>query len=38
MFIGHGLVVEAPPTGDVVRVATYTSLASAGVSALRHIA
>ena len=38
MFIGHGLVVEAPHTGDVVKVVTYTSLASAGVSALRHIA
>jgi cell wall-associated NlpC family hydrolase len=38
MFIGHGLVVEAPHTGDVVRVVTYTSLAGAGVSALRHIA
>src|ERR1035437_588928 len=38
MFIGHGLVVEAPHTGDVVKVVTYTSLTSAGVSALRHIA
>jgi cell wall-associated NlpC family hydrolase len=38
MFIGRGLVVEAPHTGDVVKVVTYTSLASAGVSALRHIA
>jgi cell wall-associated NlpC family hydrolase len=38
MFIGHGLVVEAPHTGDVVKVVTYTSLSSAGVSALRHIA
>jgi peptidoglycan DL-endopeptidase CwlO len=38
MFIGHGLVVEAPHTGDVVNVVTYTSLASARVSALRHIA
>jgi len=38
MFIGRGLVVEAPHPGDVVKVVTYTSLASAGVSALRHIA
>lgn len=38
MFIGEGLVVEAPHTGDVVNVVTYTSLSSAGVSALRHIA
>jgi hypothetical protein len=38
MFIGEGLVVEAPHTGDVVKVVTYTSLAGAGVSALRHIA
>jgi cell wall-associated NlpC family hydrolase len=37
MFIGQGLVVEAPHTGDVVTVVTYTSLAGAGVSALRHI-
>ena len=38
MFIGHGLVVEAPHTGDVVKVVTYPSLSSAGVSSLRHIA
>jgi cell wall-associated NlpC family hydrolase len=38
MFIGKGLVVEAPHTGDVVKVVTYTSLTSGGVSALRHIA
>jgi cell wall-associated NlpC family hydrolase len=38
MFIGRGLVVEAPHTGDVVKVVTYRSLSSAGVSALRHIA
>jgi peptidoglycan DL-endopeptidase CwlO len=37
MFIGEGLVVEAPQTGDVVKVLTYTSLNSGGVSALRHI-
>jgi hypothetical protein len=38
MFIGDGLVVEAPHTGDVVKVVTYASLTSGGVSALRHIA
>jgi hypothetical protein len=38
MFIGDGLVVEAPQTGDIVKVVTYASLTSAGVSALRHIA
>jgi hypothetical protein len=38
MFIGHGLVVAAPRTGDVVRVVTYASLTSGGVSAPRHIA
>jgi len=38
MFIGKGLVVVAPHTGDVVKVVTYASLSSAGVSALRHIA
>ena len=38
MFIGEGLVVEAPRTGDVVKVVAYRSLTSGGVSALRHIA
>ncbi|HEY5247335.1 MAG TPA: NlpC/P60 family protein, partial [Dermatophilaceae bacterium] len=38
MFIGQGLVVAAPHTGDVVKVMTYTSLTRSGVSALRHIA
>jgi len=38
MFIGEGLVVEAPQTGDVVKVVTYASLTSGGISALRHIA
>ena len=37
MFMGHGLVVVAPQTGDVVKVVTYSSLAGRGVSALRHI-
>ena len=38
MFIGRGLVVVAPHTGDVVKVVTYASLTSGGVSALRWIA
>lgn len=38
MYIGHGLVVQAPKTGDVVKVVTYASLTRGGVSALRHIA
>jgi len=38
MFIGEGLVVEAPQTGDVVKVVTYASLTGQGVSVLRHIA
>jgi peptidoglycan DL-endopeptidase CwlO len=38
MFIGEGLVVEAPHTGDVVKVVTYTSLTNGALSALRHIA
>jgi cell wall-associated NlpC family hydrolase len=38
MFIGWGLVVEAPHTGDVVRVVTYSSFLYQGLSALRHVA
>ena len=38
MYIGRGLVVQAPRTGDVVKVVTYVSMTSRGVSALRHIA
>jgi hypothetical protein len=37
MFIGNGLVVEAPQTGDVVKVITYESFVAAGLSGLRHI-
>ena len=37
MFIGHGLVVQAPATGDVVKVVTYESFVSEGLSELRHI-
>jgi hypothetical protein len=38
MYIGQGLVVEAPQTGDVVKVVSYSSFVSAGLSGLRHIA
>jgi cell wall-associated NlpC family hydrolase len=38
MYIGHGLVVHAPKTGDVIRVVTYDSFTAGGVSGLRHIA
>jgi len=38
MFIGHGLVVAAPKTGDVVTVVTYASFVARGLSGLRHIA
>jgi cell wall-associated NlpC family hydrolase len=37
MFVGAGLVVEAPHTGDVVNVVTHASLTDRGVSMLRRI-
>ncbi len=37
MFIGNGLVVEAPKTGDVVKVVNVGGFTSGGVSTLRHI-
>ena len=37
MFVGHGLVVEAPHTGDVVNVVTLRRLTDRGVSTLRRI-
>jgi cell wall-associated NlpC family hydrolase len=37
MFIGDGLVVEAPEAGDVIRVVTYSSFVSGGLAGLRHI-
>lgn len=37
MYLGEGLVVHAPKTGDVVKVVTYASFTARGVSALRHI-
>ncbi len=38
MYIGLGLIVEAPQTGDVVKVVTLSGFTTGGVSALRHIA
>jgi cell wall-associated NlpC family hydrolase len=38
MYIGRGLVVHAPKTGDVVRVTLLSAFTSGGISALRHIA
>jgi cell wall-associated NlpC family hydrolase len=37
MFLGDGLVVEAPQTGDVIRVVSYSSFVSGGLAGLRHI-
>jgi cell wall-associated NlpC family hydrolase len=37
MYIGRGLVVAAPKTGDVVKVVTLTSFTQRGVSAYRHV-
>ena len=37
MFIGSGLVVEAPKTGDVVKVVSFSSFVSDGLSEIRHI-
>lgn len=37
MYLGDGLVVHAPMAGDVVRVVTFDSFVSGGVSTLRHI-
>jgi hypothetical protein len=34
MFVGHGLGMEAPHTGDVVNVETCASLTDRGVSTL----
>jgi len=38
LYIGHGWVIHAPHTGDVVRVVTRSSFVAGGVSAYRHIA
>lgn len=37
MYLGAGLVVHAPHTGDIVRVVTLSSFTAGGVSAVRHI-
>ena len=37
MFIGSGLVVEAPQTGEAVKVVSFDSFVSAGLSEIRHI-
>lgn len=37
MYIGDGLVIHAPKTGDVVKVTPLSAFTSGGVSALRHI-
>ena len=37
MFIGSGLVVEAPQTGEVVKVVSFDSFVSGGLSEIRHI-
>lgn len=38
MYIGSGLVVHAPRTGDVIRVTTVAAFTAGGISGLRHIA
>jgi cell wall-associated NlpC family hydrolase len=38
LYLGNGLVVVAPKTGDVIKVVTYDSFVSSGISAIRHIA
>ncbi|MGW5237502.1 hypothetical protein ACWEOW_01050 [Monashia sp. NPDC004114] len=38
MYIGFGLMVNAPPTGDVVRVVSLKSFISDGLAGLRHVA
>lgn len=37
MYIGYGLVVNAPRTGDVVRVVSLRSFITDGVAGLRHV-
>ncbi|MFD1055907.1 C40 family peptidase [Terrabacter terrigena] len=38
MYVGHGQVLHAPRTGDVVKVVRLTSFIADGVSGYRHIA
>jgi cell wall-associated NlpC family hydrolase len=37
MYVGRGLVVHAPKTGDVVKVTPLSAFTSGGISALRHV-
>ena len=37
MYLGHGLVVHAPRTGDIVKVTALDAFIRGGVSGLRHI-
>jgi len=37
IFIGRGLVLHAPGTGDVVKAVSFSSFTARGTSALRHI-
>lgn len=37
MYLGHGLVVHAPRTGDVVKVTALDAFIRGGVSGLRHV-
>jgi cell wall-associated NlpC family hydrolase len=37
MYLGHGLVIHAPRTGDVVKVAAVGPFTARGTSGLRHI-
>jgi cell wall-associated NlpC family hydrolase len=38
MYVGSGLVVHAPRTGDVIRVTALAAFTAGGISGLRHIA
>lgn len=38
MFIGHGLVIHAPRTGDVIKVVTFSSFTANGIAGMRHVA
>jgi hypothetical protein len=37
MYLGNGLVVHAPRTGDVVKVTALDAFIRNGVSGLRHV-
>lgn len=38
MYVGSGLVVHAPRSGDVIRVTALAAFTAGGISGLRHIA